>query len=95
MFKASIIKDIQSTNCTMRLWDYCVDRREKINIFTPRNLFQLNGNTHTVATHCAQGDISNIFRFGCFNWCYFQEEGKVEFPLQNELLGRVLGPMKN
>ena len=49
MFKESIRKDTQSTNCPMRLWDYCAERRERIHNVTPRTMFQLNGNT----PHCA------------------------------------------
>jgi len=41
------------------------------------------------------GDISNICQFGWYDWCYFREEGKVQFPFQKEQLGRVLGPLKN
>ena len=79
----------------MRLWDYCAERRDKIHNITPRNLFQLNGDIPKVATHGAKGDISNICQFGWYDWCYFQEEGKVEFPFQKQQLGRVIGPMKN
>ena len=82
MFKESIRKDTQSTNCPMRLWDYCADRRYKIHNVTPCNLFQLNGNTLTVVTHGAKGDIFNIWKFGWYEWCYFWEEVKVEFSFQ-------------
>ena len=63
MFNESIRKEIQSTNCTMILWDYCEECRENIHNITPCTLFQLNGNTPTVAAHSAQGDISNICQF--------------------------------
>ena len=93
--RSEFIKDIQSNNCPMRLWDYCAECMEKIHKVTPRNVFQLNGNTPTVATHGAQGDISNMCQFGWYNWCYFQEEGKVGFIFQKQQLGRVLRPMKD
>ena len=60
VFKESIIKDIQSTNYRMIVSDYCAERRKNIHNVTPRTLFQLNGNTPTVTTHGAQGDISNL-----------------------------------
>ena len=73
IFKKSLRKDIQSTNFPMRLWDYCVESREKIHNVTPHNMFQLNGNTPTVATHGAQRDISNICQSVWYDWCYFLE----------------------
>ena len=79
----------------MRICDYCAELGKKIHNVTPRNMFQLNGNTTTVATYDAQGDISNIFQFGWYDWCDFQEEGKVKSPSQKQQLGRVLGTMKN
>ena len=95
LFKESIRKDLSQTNCPMRFWDYCAERRARIHNVTPRDLFQLNGNTPTAATFGTQGDISNICQFGWYDWCYFREEGKVQFPMQKRQLGRVLGPMKN
>ena len=95
MFKESIRKYIHSTNFPTRLWDYSSKRREKIHNVPPPNMFQLNGNTTTVATHGAHGDITSIWQFVWYDWCYFREEGKVEFPFQKQQLGRVIGPMKN
>ena len=95
LLKESIRKDIRQTNCPMRFWDYCAERRARIHNVTPRDLFQLSGNTPTTATFGHQGDISNICQFGWYDWCYFREEGKVQFPFQKEQLGRVLGPLKN
>ena len=56
---------------------------------------ELNGNTPTVATFGVQGDISNICRFGWYDWCYFREESNTSFPFQKIRLGRVLGPIQN
>ena len=95
LFKESIRKDISKTNCPMKLWDYCAERRARIHNVTPRDLFQLHGNTPTTATFGTQGDISNICQFDWYDWCYFREEGKVQFPMQKRQLGRVLGPLKN
>jgi len=79
----------------MRFWDYCAERRARIHNVTPRDLFQLDGNTPTTAMFGHQGDISNLCQFSWYNWCYFREEGKVQFPFQKEQLGLVLGPLKN
>jgi hypothetical protein len=48
-----------------------------------------------MATFGTQGDISNLCQFKWYDWCYFCEEGKVQFPQQKLQLGCVLGPMKN
>ena len=95
MFKDSIRKYIHSNNCSMRIWDYCADRIEKIHNVNPHNMFQMYWNTPIVATHGAQGYISNIYQFGWYDCCYFQEEGWVEFPFQKQQLGHVLGSVKN
>ena len=96
LLKEAIRKDLRISNSApMCLWDYCAERRVRIHNVTPRSLFQLNGNTPTVATLGVQGDISNICNFSWYDWCYFREEGAVQFPEQKEKLGRVLGPMKN
>ena len=79
----------------MRLWGYYAERKEKMNNVTPHNIFQLNGNTPIFDTHGTQGYISNIFQFVWYDWCYFQEEGKVKLTFQKQQIGHLLGPMKN
>ena len=95
LFKESIRRDLAESNSPMKLWDYCAERRALIHNATPRNLFQLNGNTPAVATFGKQADISNLCQFKWYQWCKFREENKVQFPFQKVQLGRVLGPMKN
>ena len=95
LLKSSIAKDLSRTNCPMKLWDYCAERRARIHNVIPRDLFQLNGNNPVTATFGNQADISNLCIFGWYDWCYFREEGHVQFPFQHRKLGRVLGPMKN
>ena len=76
----------------MVLWDYCAERRARIHNVTPRDLFQLNGNTPTMATFGVRGDISNLCQFRWYDWCYFRAEGQNLFLQQKLQLGRVLGP---
>ena len=70
MFKESTRKDLRISNFPLVLWDYCMERRALIHNVTPRDLFQLNGNTPQVATFGVQEDIGNICQFGWYNWCY-------------------------
>lgn len=94
IFKEAVRQDLRRSNAPLVLWDYCMERRAKIHNLTPKSLFQLNSlNPHT-ATFGTQGDISNLL-FDWYEWCYFREESNNQFPYQKEVLGRVLGPMKN
>ena len=61
---------------------------------TSKDLFQLRGQTPHFATFGEEGDISNIFQFGWFEWVYFRENtGKFPFP--SHVLGRCFGTAKN
>ena len=70
-----------------------MEQRAQIHNATPRNLFQLNGNNPTISTFRTQADISNICQFD--EWCYYWEEGHVQFPFQKQQLDHVLGLIKN
>ena len=95
LFKESIRKDLAESNSPLKFWDYCAERRAKIHNVTPKDLFQLNGQTPIAATLGIQGDISNICQFAWYDWCYYREESDIQFPFQKRQLGRVLGPLKN
>ena len=95
IFKESVRQDLRRSNAPMVLWDYCAQRRAKIHNVTPKALFQLDGNNPHTATFGQQADISNLCMFDWYDWCYFREESGIQFPFQKEVLGRVLGPMRN
>ena len=95
LLKKAIRRDLRESNCPMVLWDYCAQRRALIHNLTPRNLFQLENQNPNQATTGSSGDISNLCRFGYYDWVYYKERAKNSFPKQVELLGRVLGPSKN
>ena len=95
MFKESVRQDTRLANSPICLWDYCAERRVRIHNVTPKNLFQLQGINPITATLGLHPDISNICQFSWYQWCYYREETNIQFPYQKELLGRVLGPMKN
>ena len=82
---------MKDSNCPLAFWDYCVERRARINNLTAKSLFKLHGtNAHTALTG-EEGDISNLCQFGWYEWCYYRDNTKA-FPLNRETLGRVLGP---
>ena len=91
LIKEAVRKDMKESDCPLALWDYCVERRARINNLTARNLFSLHGTTpHTALTH-EEGDISNLCQYSWYEWCYFREQS-AKFPFHKEVLGRVLGP---
>jgi hypothetical protein len=93
LIKAAVRKDMKESNSPLVFWDYCVERRARINNLTAKDLFQLHGSNAHTATLGEDGDISNLCRYGWYEWCYFLEQ-KNAFPYNREVLGRVLGPAR-
>ena len=93
LIKEAVRKDMKASNCPLAFWDYCVERRARINNLTAKDSFKLHGlNAHT-ALIGEDGDISNLCQYEWYDWCYFREQ-KQKFPFNREVLGRVLGPAK-
>ena len=58
-------------DCPIDFWDYCVDRRTRINNMMVKNLLQLNGyNAHNELTG-DEDEIYNLYRLKWYDWCYF------------------------
>ena len=93
LIKEAVRKDMKESNCPLAFWDYCVERRARINNLTAKDRFNLHGsNAHTALTG-EEGDISNLCQYRWYEWCYFREN-KEKFPFNREVLGRILGPAK-
>ena len=93
LIKEAVRKDMRDSNCPLAFWDYCVERRARINNMTAKSNFKLHGSTlHTELTG-DEGDISHICQYAWYEWCYFREQ-KAAFPFNKEVLGRVLGPAR-
>ncbi len=93
LIKEAVRKDMKESDCPLAFWDYCVERRARINNLTAKDLFTLHGsNPHTALTG-EDGDISNLCQYKWYDWCYFREQ-KQRFPFNREVLGRILGPAK-
>ena len=68
LIKEAVRKDMRESNSPLCLWDYCVERRARINNLTAKNAFKLHGSTpHTVTTG-DEGDISNLCQYGWYEW---------------------------
>jgi hypothetical protein len=51
LVKEAVRKDMKESNCPLVLWDYCVERRARINNLTANDIFKLHGtNAHTALT---------------------------------------------
>ena len=88
--KSSVRSTMKTTFCPLKFWDYCLEWHARISNMTPKNLFQLRGETPFFTAHGREGDISNLATFGFYEWVYFKDV--EDFPLANEVLGRYLGP---
>ena len=82
---------MRESNSPLPFWDYCVERRARINNLTAKDAFKLHGETAHTATTGEEGDISNLCKYGWYEWCYYWEQ-RAGFPDMKEVLGRVLGP---
>jgi hypothetical protein len=71
-----------------------MEHRALIYQVTAKNLFQLNGTTPHTFTFGTDADISNLCRFGWYEWVYFCEN-TAAFPFQKKQLGHCLGPAKS
>ena len=91
LLKEAVWKDMCESDSPMCLWDYCVERRARINNLTAKDNFKLHGTTPHTATLAEEGDISSLCQFGWYEWCYYREH-TAAFPHNREVLGQVLGP---
>ena len=93
LLKESLRKDMCEANSPMVFWDYCIERRARINNLTAKSNFKLHGsNAHTLMMQ-EEGDISNLCQFAWYEWCYFRDHMAV-FPQPKEVLGSILGPAR-
>ena len=69
LLKEAVQKDMKDSDSPLKFWDYCAERRAKINNLTAKGLFQLQGSNPYFKVLGQTGDISNLCQFGwtrCF-----------------------------
>lgn len=93
IIKEAVRRDMKDSDCPLVFWDYCAERRARINNLTARDLFQLESRNPHFSITGEEGDISNLCQFEWYEWIYFRD-GQEGFPLPREVLGRCLGPAK-
>lgn len=93
IIKEAVRKDMKESNCPLVLWDYCLERRVRINNLTAKDRFYLHGTNAYTDLMGKPGDISNLCTYKWYEWCYYRENS-ANFPFNREVLGRILGPAK-
>ena len=74
LINEAVRKIMCESNSPLCSWDYCVERRARINNLTAKNAFRLHGSTpHTHPTG-DEGDISNLCQYAWYEWCYFRDQ---------------------
>ena len=93
MPKSAFSKDMKESDCPIRLWDYCVERRAAVHNVTSRSTLNFQGLTPHAALTEEQSDISNLCQFDWYEWVCYRDSSK-NFPEHKERLGKSLGPSK-
>jgi hypothetical protein len=82
LIKEAVRKDMKESDCPLVSWDYCVERRARINNLTAKDPSQLHGSNAHTATTGDEGDISNLCQYKWYDWCYFSQPNG-ELPIQS------------
>ena len=93
LIKEVVRKDMCESNSPLCFWDYCVERRARINNLTAKNALRLHGSTPHTCTTGDEGYISNLCQYVWYDWCYFRDQ-KAAFPNHKVVLGRDLAPAR-
>ena len=63
LIKEAVRKDMCESNFPLCFWDYCVERKARINNLTAKDAFRLHGSTPHTLTTGDEGDISNLCQY--------------------------------
>ena len=79
MIKEVVRKDMKDSDWPLAFWDYCVERQAQIDNLKDKRTFSLHkANVYTSLT-VKEGDISNLFQYKWYDWCYYRDH-KKHFP---------------
>ena len=93
LMKEAVQIDMRESHSPLPFWGYCLERRVRVYNLTAQAYITVRGtNPHTL-TLGEEGDISSLGQFVWYEWCYFCEH-TTQFPHNQEVLGRVLGPAR-
>ena len=86
LMKSAVCKDMKEAGYSLPFWDYCIERRARINNLTAKDLFQLEGRNPHFSVTGEEDDIFNLRQFKFYEWCYFFDI-KTSFPNSRKILG--------
>ena len=89
----AVRKDMCESNSPLCFWEYCVERRARINNLTAKDAFSIHGSTPHPLTTGDEGDISNLCQYAWYEGCYFRDQ-IAAFLNNKKVLGRILGPAR-
>ena len=87
LLKEAVCKYLRYRHAHMKLWCYSDERRASISNITAKNLFQFQGQIPHSITLGEPADISNLYQFIWYKWCYFMQV-EAYFPEPAEELRR-------
>ena len=93
MLKSAVMNEMFKQDCPMILWDYCVEWRVRVHNVIAKDSLNLDGQNAQIVTTGDVPDISNLCRFGFYQWVYYWDN-KHGFPEQKRRIGRALGPSR-
>ena len=91
LVKEATRKDLKASGAPLAFWDYCLQRRVRINNATISDNIKIRGTSPYTDIFHEEADISNLCQYAFYDWCYYRDQGE-EFPFAKERLGRILGP---
>ena len=84
---------MREADSPLPFWDYCLERRVWIYNLMAKDHIKIRGMTPHTATTGEEGDMSNLYQYKWYDWCYYREH-TANFPHNQEVLGHVLGPTR-
>ena len=73
LLKEAVRKDMRESGSPLTFWDYCVERRARINNLTAKTRFNLHGTHPHMHTFNEEGNISSLYQYSWY-------EAMVLFP---------------
>ena len=94
IMKNAISRDLRETGCPLTFWCYATEWRMRVHNVTASKLAQCHRSNPHTATTGETKDISDISKFGFFQWVMYYNKN-TSYPQGRWCLGRALGPTKN
>ena len=91
LIKEATCKDLKASGAPLAFWDYCLQRRVRINNVTISDNVKIRGTSPYTDIFQQEPDVSNLCQYAFYDWSYFRDQGE-QFPFAKERLGRILGP---